>query len=160
MQLHYFDASAVVKYYIREPGTMWMRGLVGEADEGTALISEATITEAAAAFAVLHRVGRISRRARDGAYRAFSKHINVGTWEPVPVLTDDFRFAAELTQRHPLKAYDAVQLAVALRQHRILAEQDFSSTFVSGDATLLEAAQSEGLATDNPFDHVVQDDTE
>lgn len=160
MHLYYFDASAVVKYYIREPGTAWVRQLVDETDADTTLISEATITETAAAFSVLDRVGCISRRARDGAYRAFTKHINVGVWEPIPVLTEDFRFAASLTQRHPLKAYDAVQLAVALRQHEILMANDFQSTFVSGDTTLLDAARAEGLTVDNPFDHVVPDDTD
>ena len=71
----------------------------------------------------------------------------------------DFRNAAQLTQRHPLKAYDAVQLAVALRQNRALALVERSLIFVSGDKTLLSAAQAEGLATDNPFDHVSPLDT-
>jgi hypothetical protein len=31
---------------------------------------------------------------------------------------------------------------------------DLTLTFVSGDDTLLVAAQAEGLPTDNPFDHV------
>ena len=67
--------------------------------------------------------------------------------------------AADLTQRHPLKAYDAVQLAVALRQNRALATVRQSLIFVSGDKTLLTAAKAEGLAIDNPFDHVSPQDT-
>lgn len=72
---------------------------------------------------------------------------------------DDFFDGASLTRRHPLKAYDAVQLAVALRQNQALALVERSLIFVSGDKTLLSAAQAEGLATDNPFGHVSPLDT-
>lgn len=75
----------------------------------------------------------------------------------LPVTTADFVTAADLTQRHPLKAYDAVQLVVALRYGSILSGHPF--TFVSGDSALLAAAQAEGLATENPFDHVMPDET-
>jgi predicted nucleic acid-binding protein len=75
------------------------------------------------------------------------------------VATDDFLAAAHLTQRHPLKAYDAVQLAVALRQQRAMAAYHLPLTFVSGDERLLEAARAEGLSVENPFDHVVPEDT-
>lgn len=68
-------------------------------------------------------------------------------------------YAADLTQKHPLKAYDAVQLAVALRHSQALAVYNLPLTFVSGDNTLLNAAQAEGLPTDNPFDHISPHDT-
>jgi len=87
------------------------------------------------------------------------KDIASGFLDAVPVVTADFQMAAHLTQRHPLKAYDAVQLAVALRHSRALAARHLVLTFVSGDATLVTAAQSEGLPTDNPFDHVSPHDT-
>jgi predicted nucleic acid-binding protein len=68
------------------------------------------------------------------------------------MITEDFVPAADLTQHHPLKAYDAVQLAVALRYGPVLAGHPF--TFVSGDDTLLAAARAEELSIENPFDHV------
>lgn len=160
MVLYYFDASALVKYYIREPGTTWVRALMDASAPGGILwvnrvfISEASIAECAAAFAVLHRTQRISRHARDVAFRACMKHIATGLLGAIPVVTADFHTAAHLTQRHPLKAYDAVQLAVALRHSRALAALHLTLTFVSGDDTLLNAAQAEGLLTDNPFDHI------
>jgi len=165
MPTYFFDASALVKYYILEPGSTWVRALVGVRTPGDGLpinpmlISDASITECAAAFAVLWRVNRISRSTRDGAYRAFMKHIAVGRLRTVSVSTADFQLAADLTQKHPLKAYDAVQLAVALRQKRALAIAQWSLIFVSGDKILLTAAQAEGLVTDNPFDHVSPQDT-
>lgn len=65
-----------------------------------------------------------------------------------------FDTAASLTQRHPLKAYDAVQLSVALRHQQALARHNYDLTFVSGNQQQLEAARAEGIAADNPFDHL------
>ncbi len=164
MAIYYLDASALVKYYIREPGSTWVRALVDTSlpDNGSrahrVLMSEASIAECAAAFAILYRMQRISRWARDGAFRAFMRHISGEIFHPIPVRTPDFQLAAYLTQHHPLKAYDAVQLAVALRYAGILATFGLPLTFVSGDAALLAAAQAEGLPTENPFDHVAPED--
>jgi hypothetical protein len=165
MALYYFDASALVKYYILEPGSLWVRGLVdalasdGVSQANTIFISEVSITESAAAFAVLHRIQRISQRARDGAFKACMKHIATGLLKTIPVTTVNFQMAAHLTQRHPLKAYDAVQLAVALGHHQALATHSLNLTFVSGDNSLIAAAQGEGLPTGNPFDHILPQDT-
>ena len=160
MALYYFDASALVKYYILEPGSTWVRGLVempatnSESRTNLIIIAEASVAEGAAAFAVLHRSQRISLRARDGAFRAFMSQIASGAFRVAPVLTEDFHAAARLTQRHPLKAYDAIQLAVALRQSHTLAVRGLTLTFVSGDQRQLAVAQAEGLFTGDPFDHI------
>ena len=164
MVFYYLDASALVKYYILEPGSTWVRTLVNLSVSGSGpqatyiLISEASIAECAAAFAILFRTHRISLRARDGAFRAFMRDIAYGLFQLIPVLTADFHTAAHLTQRHPLKAYDAVQLAVALRCQQALGPIPMLLTFVSGDRALLAAAQAEGLPTDNPFDHIAPED--
>jgi cation transport ATPase len=63
-----------------------------------------------------------------------------------------------LTQQHPLKAYDAVQLAVALHQNRFLLTVHHTLTFISGDRKLLAAAVAEELAIDNPFEHISPQD--
>jgi len=165
MPPYFLDASALVKYYILEPGSTWVRALVDACKPGDELpinpilISDASIAECAAAFAVLCRVNRISRSAQDGAYRAFMGHIATGRLRTVTLSTPDFHVAASLTQRHPLRAYDAVQLAVAWRQHQTLKAVRQTLIFVSGDRTLLAAAEAEGLAVDNPFDHVSLQDT-
>jgi hypothetical protein len=77
----------------------------------------------------------------------------------IPLTSEDFETAAHLTQQHPLKAYDAVQLAVALRYHRRLTGSQHTCIFVSGAGLLINAARTEGLSIDNPFDHVVPEDT-
>src|SRR5436305_8059343 len=59
--------------------------------------------------------------------------------------------ARNLISRYPLRAIDAVQLACALDVMRALNE---AVTFVSADRMLLAAAALEGLATDNPDNHI------
>lgn len=57
----------------------------------------------------------------------------------------------ELVIQYPLRAYDAVQLASALRFQSNLAQiPNFQLVFISADNRLLDMAQSEGLLTDNP----------
>ena len=160
--LYYFDASALVKVYVREPGSAWVRSLLDIGGDGNrpiqaVFISEVSVAEVAAAFAVLYRTGRIHRKAWDGAFDQFMDDVH-WRYQLIRATQEDFFAAAILTRRHPLKAYDAVQLAVALRYAGILAVFGLPLTFVSGDATLLAAARAEGLPTENPFDHVAPED--
>jgi len=163
MAIYFFDASALVKYYVTEPGSAWVRCLIDEQNPQTGwwthIISVAEISrvEVAAGLALIERVGRIHKEQRDREYRRFISQF-IHRYTVIPVTTSDLEYAADLTQQHPLKAYDAVQLAVALRYGRFLAAFDLPLVFVSGDATLLAAAQAEGLSTDNPFDHVSPED--
>lgn len=59
--------------------------------------------------------------------------------------------AAQLSEKHFLRAYDAVQLATALDVQRTRARLSAPSlTFVSADNDLNTAAQAEGLSVENP----------
>lgn len=120
--------------------------------------AEITRVEVAAGLAAIARVGRIRKIQRDREYRRFISQF-AHRYAILPLRTEDLEYAADLTQQHPLKAYDAVQLAVALRHSRTLAALHLTLIFVSGDNTLLTAAQAEGLPTDNPFDHISPHDT-
>ena len=161
MAVYYFDASAVVKYYVTEPGSAWVRQLIDARDPDTGhvrhliLVGEVTRVEVAAGLAIIERVGRMRRAQRWREYQRFTSHL-IQRYAILPLTTDDFVTAAHLTQQHPLKAYDAVQLAVALRYGRVVVGHPF--TFISGDATLLTAARAEGLTTETPFDHIVPDE--
>ena len=161
MALYYFDASALVKYYVTEPGSTWVRQLIEEQGGETGqfhhvvLVAEITRVEVAAGLAIIERTGRIRRAERDREYARFMAQL-VHRYAIIPLTTSDCETAAALTQRHPLKAYDAVQLAVALRYHTVLATHPL--TFVCGDQTLVAAAQAEGLSIDNPFAHVVPEE--
>jgi len=74
-------------------------------------------------------------------------------------ISTEFRFiidlAAHLTQRYPLKGYDAVQVAAAVRLQQTLRPKR-PLTFVAGDKSPIAAAQAEGLTVDNPFWHIAE----
>jgi len=164
MANYFWDASALVKYFVTEPGSTWVRHLLDSQDTVTTsplhvvLVAEITRVEVAAGIAVIERTGRIRRRERQREYSRFISEF-LRRYVVIRLSSEALKEAADLTQRHPLKAYDAVQLAVALLQNRALALVRQSLIFVSGDKTLLTAAQAEGLLTDNPFDHVSPLDT-
>jgi predicted nucleic acid-binding protein len=103
-------------------------------------------------------MGRISKRIRDRTFDRYMKTISV-YFQLVPVTADLITLAAHLTQSYPLKGYDAVQVAAALRLQRTLG-QDRALVFVAGDETVITAAQSEGLTVDNPFWHVEENETD
>lgn len=60
--------------------------------------------------------------------------------------------AVELTQRHRLRGYDAVQLATALVTTETMQLQSLSApVFVAADGYLLTAAAAEHLPVENPL---------
>jgi hypothetical protein len=62
--------------------------------------------------------------------------------------------AGQLVTQHPLRAYDAVQLAAALSiQAQLLPPTTTSFNFLTADYRLLTIAQPENLSADNPNDH-------
>lgn len=158
MSAYYLDSSAVVKRYIEEPGSAWVRRICEAHDADTdeklhyISIGEIAVTEVAAAFAILVRRNIIPKRIGERAYKQFVSEFR-GEYEIVTLTPTLILSAAELTQRHPLKAYDAIQLALAIHANDLLKENALSLIFVTADKTLLQAAQSEGLMTDNPHDH-------
>ena len=157
MTLYYFDADAQVKYFVNESGSAWIRQQIDETDaNGQYLHSVATVEisqiEVSAALAILQRLGRIGRQLRD---RAFRDYLNLAN-RRFRLLVVDATLVSEasaLPQKYPLKALDALHLAVAIRLYRELAARQLTLTFVSSDRQLLAAAQAEGMPTENPHDH-------
>ena len=159
MAEYFFDASAIVKYYFAEPGSLWVRQRIDEWDESAnaplngIYVSDISTVEVPAAIAVLRRNNRLSKRRRDETVSTFFRDMGA-RYEVVPVYPATFVRAALLTQQHPLKAYDAVQFAVGLAVNEVCQTQDVRLTFVSSDRQLLTAARAEGLAVDDPHDHL------
>jgi predicted nucleic acid-binding protein len=151
--IYYLEPSALVKYYVTEPGSTWVRQLVD--DEDNVLVSaEITITEVSAALAVVARVGRITRRQRDELWGRFRRDL-LTRYEFLPTHRGIINRAAELCQGHPLRGFDAIHLASGFQLQEMMAQGDEETTitFVTGDDALVGAAQAEGLIVDNPFWH-------
>ncbi len=151
----YLDTSALVKYYIPETGSVWVSNLIDDraargkwAHEIT--ISQLTVVEVAAAVEKRRRMKDISEHHRVRTLSKFSTDARQ-RYTLMQVSDPIVELAVELTGRHPLRAYDAVQLASALRLDQVMQENDLPSpTFVSADNLLCQAADAEGIATVNP----------
>jgi len=154
MTVYYLDPSALVKHYVTEPGSAWVRALV-DAEGNVLATAEITIAEVSAALAVVARVGRISRRQRDEFWGKFK--LDFLTHCPfLPTHRALINQAADLCQKHPLRGFDAVHLASGLQLRDTLGRQQ-AVVYVTGDGTLAQAAQAEGLVVDDPFWHTALD---
>ena len=155
MTLYFCDTSTIVKYYVTEPGSQWVWQLV---DSGEPIfLVEITIAEMSAALGILQRVGRISKHHQAQYWERFEKDC-VRRYQWLPTHYQVIRAAALLCINHPLKGYDAVQVAAALHLQQTLGPER-PLTFVAGDKSVVTAAQAEGLAVDNPFWHVAENET-
>lgn len=154
MPAYYFDSSGIAKRYATETGSGWVRSIAAQV-ESTSIIAEIGTVEVAAAFAKMQRSGRITIAERDRYLRLFLRDA-ARQYQVVPLNSGIIRAAIDLTQRHKLRGYDAVQLATALAINVELVQKELPPlTFVSADEDLVAAAQAEGLPVENPNWHDV-----
>ena len=146
MAFLYLDTSALVKLYIDEPGTERMIELaVSDADARLA-ICLVTQVEFHSAIWRRHRVRELGYEAAKQAAELFDSQFR-DRFLRRPLNDRTLDLASELTSRHPLSGYDAVQLASCLALEATELE---SPTFVCADRRLLSAAEAEGLAVLDP----------
>lgn len=148
------DASALVKRYAEEPGSVWVLHITHPTAQHAILLAEITLAEVGAAMAAKQRApGGLTLEERDRALSRFLQDCDEH-FLLVPVDRGVIDRAVELTQRHRLRGYDAIQLATALVASEELTAQALPSlVFVASDADLLTAAKAEGLSAENPLDH-------
>lgn len=156
MPIYYLESSALVKYYVTEPGSTWVRQVV-DAKDNVLVSAEITIAEVAAALGVITRMGRISRHQRDAFWEQFTRDL-LQRYEFLPTRRTIITRAAALCLQYPLRGFDAIHLASGLQLQETLEQQGaegnaLSSTYVTSDDRLVTAAQAEGLSVENPFWH-------
>ncbi|MBM4460535.1 MAG: type II toxin-antitoxin system VapC family toxin [Chloroflexi bacterium] len=153
MITYYFDASAIAKRYLREPGNRWVMGLMSAPTANHVTSIELVTVELVSALTKAHRERRISSSYRErliGRALADSR-TDIGLLAVSQTILD---LATELATRHPLRAYDAIHLAAVLDWTHDLTEVDLPAPiFVSADENLLAAARAEGLVAENPNEH-------
>lgn len=150
----YIDSSGLVKRHAHEDGTPWVQTITAVAAGNTILTSRITVVEVVSAF---------QRKQRDSVLT--STEVIQLTSDFLALCTREYRLvevtinlldhARTLVERHPLRAYDAVQLASALVANAALLAAELGPlTFVASDRQLLTAARAEGLTIDAPFLHL------
>lgn len=153
MVIYYGDTSALLKRYVDELGSAWVRATIAPAADVLVISSQ---------LALIEIVSALNRRVREGAITAREYPRVVGMFH-----TDchhEYRFfaldsevvdlACTLLERYPLRAYDATHLATAVIAQQMLRRAgDVEYIFLSADDRLNTAAAAEGLAVDNPNVH-------
>ncbi|MGA9347631.1 MAG: type II toxin-antitoxin system VapC family toxin [Anaerolineae bacterium] len=157
MGTYYFDSSAMVKHYIPERGSEWVSSLIEAKMDGKPqnliAIAEIGEVEVAAALAKRRRMNEISAAQQRIGLVTFLRHC-ARRYHVLQMDSTIIKLAIELTQRHPLRGYDAVHLAIALIFNRALVEDSLLPlTFISADDVLCTASRKEGLPTENPNDY-------
>ena len=151
---YYADSSALVKRHVFESGSGWFQILT---DPGT---GHAIIT---ARLSMAEVYSALNRRRREATLPTadYARIVTdfdalcVTQYTLVELTAPIVERARRLVEQHPLRAYDAVHLASALAVNESLMTAGLLAlTFVSADQRLLQAAQLEGLATDNPNTHL------
>jgi predicted nucleic acid-binding protein len=147
-QFYFLDSSAIVKRYISEPGSRWIKELH---DDSNIVLCLAYI----APVEVVSSIGRLARMKQIS-----KRHAHEVTGQFRSDLTNDYRIirlrdkmvdhAMNLSETYGLRAYDSVQLATALS---IAPTTLAPLIFVSADIQLNKVAAAERLIVQNPNDH-------
>ena len=140
--MRYFDASALVKGYVEEVDSRRMRRWLTRGPASTARLS---FVEVASALGRLGREGRLSEDQRSAALATLTA--DAGSVLVVELTGEIVARAQALTQTHPLRAGDAIQLASCLFLRDTV---DRRITLVSYDDRLSTAARLEGLKLSGP----------
>lgn len=135
--IYFLDTSALVKRYVTEPGSEQVRRLFQRRNE----IAVARITEgeAYAAIARAARKNMITLEDRDRAFEQISD--DMGEARIVEIRRPVVQLVRSLATRWPLRGYDAVQLACAVRLRDAGAPVDVWCS----DDSLAAAARGEEL---------------
>lgn len=137
MAILYFDASALVKLLVEEPGSDLAARLWDGCD--AALSSRLAYAEVCAALAAAHRNRDLSRRSLAMAEALWEEYWTAV--RPVELTAEVARAAGALARAHALRGADAVHLASAL------AVGDTGLVLVAWDQRLAAGAVAAGLAT-------------
>ena len=147
---YFLDSSALVKRYVQEVGTSWVRDITRRETDAYIYVASITAVEVTSAIA-RRRHGKTLSTARASAILSrFRTHLagRYNILEITPNLMDD---AMTLADTHELRACDAVQLAVALGLRKDWEDAGFGRVvFVSSDQDLNVAAIAEGLGVKDP----------
>jgi predicted nucleic acid-binding protein len=136
--MRFFDASALVKKYVRESESARVRRLLRSGNVAVSRLSEVEVTSALARLA---RDEAISLAQRDRAAAAFVSDLLA--WHVVELTPEVGATARRLLMQHQLRTGDAVQLSAALVLQVGLEEP--LEEFVAYDQRILGVAATEQL---------------
>ena len=149
--IYFLDTSALLKRYIEEKGSAYIRRLLALSHESFHQ-SFLTPLELTSAVYRQHRAGLLSHEELTQLLNAYRVHTRE---QYATILHSDSLMsqAATLITQHPLRTLDAIQLAAALNLRTSLPVNAPPFTFLSADDRLVAVARREHLLVENPNDH-------
>lgn len=149
----FLDSSAVVKRYVREAGSSWVRRLTDARAGHDVYVARVAAVEVVAAIGRRERSGELTARQAASMVTRFRGHLAL-RYNIIELTSDVADRAADLARSRGLRAYDSVQLATALTIDALNRDAGFDPvTFVCADVRLLQAAAVEGLVVEDPNKH-------
>lgn len=134
----YLDTSALIKRFVNEKGSPLVQSIVQR--PGAIATAKIAYAEIFAGLTRKLREGNLSKAQYTLACRQFESDWHA--YLRVELEDDILLLARDLIQRRPLRGFDAVHLASALRLKIALGEE---VTFAAADGRLLKAAEGENL---------------
>ena len=153
MAIYFLDSSAVVKRYVPETGSAWVTGITDPASGNLLYVARITGAEVVSAVTRRQRRSQITSPDAAVALLAFRRDFPSG-YLVIEIAASVVAKAMDLAERHGLRGFDSVQLAIALElrdQCRLAGLPE--PTFITADNDLNMAAAAEGLAIDDPNNH-------
>ncbi|HEY5867011.1 MAG TPA: type II toxin-antitoxin system VapC family toxin [Candidatus Tectomicrobia bacterium] len=149
----YVDTSALVKRYVGEVGTRWVRLALARPVRQRIYTALLAHTEVLSALQRKIREGTLAVAEAQRLARRVQHHC-ARRYRLVAITPARVTQANALVQAHPLRAYDALHLACALAVRDALQPYGLPApVFVTADDALLAAARAEGFAVDNPLQY-------
>ncbi len=133
----YADTSSLVKLYVEETGSDYVRKCLQKAD----IVATCRIALPEMLSALTRRFN--NHQIEPDTFDLLVKAVRAD-WRHIVALDVDEHPAADLVQRYGLRGYDAVHLACAIK---LAAREQLNLIFSSFDQQLVQAASAEGLNT-------------
>ena len=153
MTIYFCDSSALVKCYVQEHGSAWMRTLLDPTAGHHLYLVSITSVEVIAAVTRRRRLGDIAATDGSAAVAQFRQDV-AQRYRLIDLTPPLIARAMTFAETHGLRGYDAVQLATAVEVHvRGLPLGLPALTLVSADGELNIAARAEGLMVEDPNTH-------
>jgi len=147
LALYYLETSALVKLYVREPGTDRVLALAARSSENRLAVLALTQVEVRSAIRRRERNGEIPAVVASQLLESLKRHLE-GRFVTQAITDFVLDIASELVDRYALRAFDAIQLAGFMAMRNSAGTE--MPVFVCSDQILLAAARQEGTPVLDP----------
>lgn len=153
MPLHYVDSSALVKKYLPERGTEWVRQLVSSEPIAVSLLASVELASALSRRAL---DGDLTPVERDAAYASFLKDAQgfIVLAVSQPILEEASSLLLSRPSTVSLRALDALHLASAKIVFALARRRGIDTgSFITADRALYEASAWQSIRAVDPEEH-------